>query len=64
MDERVKADDKAEKTEILDVVCSFSVSGRLLGDVMEEAWEIAHKIGTKRLSFNFNSHKITIEKEE
>jgi len=59
-----KANDIAEKTQILDVECNISVSGRLVGDAMEEAWCIAHELGTKRLSFTFNSHKITIEKEE
>jgi len=59
-----KADDIAEKTQILDVECNISVSGRLIGDAMEEAWYIAHELGTKRLSFTFNSHKIIIEKEE
>jgi len=48
----------------LDVELDISVSGRHISDVMEIAWQRALELDAKRLSFSFNSHKITIEKEE
>jgi hypothetical protein len=59
-----KENNITEKTKILDAECNISVSGRTIGDAMEEAWFITHELGAKRLSFCFNFHKITIEEEE
>ena len=48
----------------LDVKLGTSVSGKHISDVMEYAWQKALILDARRLSFTFNSHKITIEKEE
>lgn len=49
---------------LLDVEFDMGVSGQTIGAVMENAWEKALDLDVKRLCFTFNSHKITIEKEE
>jgi hypothetical protein len=49
---------------ILDAKLDLSVSGRSIGDAMEEAFYIASEIGAERLSFDFNSYKITIDKRK
>jgi hypothetical protein len=50
--------------ELLDVKFNISVSGRHISDVIQEVWDRVLTLKTKRLSFSFNSYKITIEKED
>jgi hypothetical protein len=51
------------KSDNAGVEIDIDVSIRSIGDVMEEAWSRAMNIKEKRVSFFFDSYKISIEKE-
>jgi hypothetical protein len=56
--------DNFEDIELLDAVFVVNDFGSSIGEVMEEAYDRALTLKTKRLSFSFNSYKITIKKED
>jgi hypothetical protein len=49
-----------EGVEILKVKANPGGSGKLIGDVVTEMWEKALALKAQELSFEFNSHTITI----
>jgi hypothetical protein len=48
----------------MQVELDIPISGRMIGDVMEEVWGRTLDMDAKELSFIFNGHRISIRKEE
>jgi hypothetical protein len=48
----------------MQVEVDILVSGRMIGDIMDEAWSRALDMDARELSFIFNGRRISIRKEE